>query len=307
MSLYNKYRPQSLEEMMGNRDTLAALEATLSKPDIPHAFLMTGPSGTGKTTAARIVRRELGCGNLDYKEIDSADFRGVDTIRDIRHNSQLSPVEGKVRVWLLDECHQLTKDAQNALLKALEDPPSHCYFILATTDPDKLLPTIRTRCTEFSWSPLPRRRMERLLREVAHSEGKDLPEEVARQVATDAMGSARQALVVLEKIIDLPPKRMLKTAARQAERANQVIELCRALFKRAPWKTIATILNGLQKEDPEKTRRAIMGYCRTVVLNNDKLDPQAAFVMSVFKENVYDSGFDGLVGLCTEVYSEMPD
>lgn len=302
MSLYHKHRPKTLEEMAGNRDTVESLSTVLAGDDPPHAFLLTGPSGTGKTTAARIISSRLGCEELDFREVDSADFRGVDTIRDIRRNSKLKPMAGKVRVWLLDECHQLTKDAQNALLKALEDPPGHAYFLLATTDPEKLLPTIRTRCMEFSFSPLPERLMKRLLTKVAEAEGKELPEEVAQQIALDSLGSARQALMVLEAVISLPKEEMLRAASRQAEKLNQCIELCRTLIKGGSWAAVSGILKGLQREDPEKTRRAVMGYCRAVLLGSATCEPKAALILTTFSgSNLYDSGFDGLVGLCAEV------
>ena len=148
-SLAVKYRPKRLADFLGNTETVQALRALMEREEMPHTILFTGPSGTGKTTLARIVARRLQCSEHDLQELNTADFRGIDTIRDVVRNMALCPMSGSCRVWILDEVHQLSKDAQHALLKALEDTPKHVYFLLATTDPAKLLPTIRTRCVTF--------------------------------------------------------------------------------------------------------------------------------------------------------------
>jgi len=126
--LHIDYRPKTLKEMEGNRSTVDSLQAVLSREsDIPHAFLFSGSAGCGKTSLGRIVASELGCAPADFREIDTADFRGIDTIREIKNQARLKPLAGKVRVWLLDEFHKSTADAQNALLKILEEPPSHDF------------------------------------------------------------------------------------------------------------------------------------------------------------------------------------
>ena len=126
MSLYHEHRPETLDEMEGNESTIKALRSVLSKPknEIPHAFLLTGESGCGKTTLARIIKTKLACSDYNYKEVDSADFRGIDTIREIRRHMKLKGLGGGIRIWLLDECHMISRDGMNALLKALEDTRS---------------------------------------------------------------------------------------------------------------------------------------------------------------------------------------
>jgi len=299
--LAEKYRPRNLEEVVGNPETVKALEALFKRDraDLPHAFLMTGPSGCGKTTLARIIAEMLGCSGQDYTEVDSADFRGIDTIRDIRSKVNYMPMESQCRVWLLDECHGLTKDAQTALLKALEDAPDHVYFILATTDPDKLLPTLkgRTKAGEFDVKALDEDVIREYLLDVAHWEGKKLPEDIADQIARDSLGSCRNALMVLDKIIDLDPKDMKSMAEQAAVAENQVIELCRVLFAGKKWKEVAPILKGLEKEDVEKTRLAVMNYCASVLLGG-KDAAQAFIVMDCMKLPFYNNGRAGLVHAC---------
>ena len=146
--LYKRYRPRTLNGVLGNEATKSALSAYLEKGTLPHTLLFHGPSGCGKTTLARILAKQLNCSGPDFAEINCADFRGVDTARDIMRKMIIRPLKD-CRVWLIDECHKLTNDAQNALLKALEDTPEHVYFFLCTTEHKKLLKTIRTRCTEM--------------------------------------------------------------------------------------------------------------------------------------------------------------
>ena len=296
MSLAIKYRPSTFDEIIGNELTVQSLQVILSRDldRIQHAFLFNGPSGCGKTTLARIVANELGCSEQDYYEIDSADFRGIDTIREIRKQMMYAPVAGKVRVWLIDECHQLSKDAQNALLKALEDAPKHVYFLLATTDPEKLLATIRGRCATFGVQALDEEDIVLLLKHVAGKERKRVPADVLKQIAQDCMGSSRNALQVLDKIIDMPPSAMRDAAEKTAAQENQVIDLCRALMKLEKWEKVASILKGLEKEDAEKIRLAVMGYCKSILLSG-KDAPAAALIMSYFKDPLWNNGWAGLV------------
>ncbi len=299
MALYHKYRPASLDEVVGNEETVMALRGVLQKEDKPHAFLFYGPTGCGKTTLGRIVANELGCKGNDYREIDSADFRGIDTIREIRKQTHFRPIQSKVRVWLIDECHKLTNDAQNALLKILEDTPKHVYFILATTEPQKLIPTIKGRCVQYAVSPLSDIQMKKLLRSIVKAENASLDKIVYEQIVQDSLGYPRNAIQILEQVLATPTEKRLEVAKRSAEMQSQTIELCRALVNGDGWKKISLILTGLKDEEPESIRRAILSYCSTVILKSSGLSALTiAKIMEEMVDPFYNSGFPGLVFAC---------
>lgn len=304
MSLHLNHRPKSLEEFCGNTSTIGALEAVLSREgEIPHAFLFTGPSGCGKTTLARIVATRLGCSEYDFKELNAADFRGIDTIREVRKQVTLRPLGGKCRVWILDECHSLSGDAQNALLKLLEDTPKHVYFMLCTTNPQKLIKTIISRCMEFQVGTLPENRIVRMLEGVVEKEKKVVPKQVLEHIAVICQGHPRRALVALDKVIDLPEEKMMRAVEQSQEEESQVIDLCRALMERKKWAEVAKILKGLKDQEPEQVRRAVLGYCSSVLLNKES--PQAYLVMERFMKPLYDTGFPGLTLACYEALDSV--
>lgn len=302
MELYRKHRPRKLEAVIGQPAAVAQLARFLKRANVPHALLYTGPSGCGKTTLARIVARAVGTkSKRDLKELNCADFRGVDMVRDIRSKVNLQGFSGGARTWIIDEAHMLTKDAQNAFLKLLEDPPTHAYFALATTDPSKLLPTVRNRTTVITVRSIPHAALEAHVKSVAKAEGTKLSSEVLEQIATVADGSARKALVLLEQVIGLDDEEQQLAAIEAGDVAKASIDLCRALIDpRAQWPNVAKLLKSID-EEPEKVRRAVLGYATSVLLGCGKLAPRAALVISAFGDNVYDSGRGGLANAAYEV------
>lgn len=307
-SLYIAYRPRNFDEVIGNEDIINSLTSILNRDmaDVPHAILLTGGSGMGKTTIGRIIADILGCPkktrdgevNGDFIEINAANNRGIETAREIIATMHYHPAMSKCRVWLIDECAASTRDFQQSMLKILEDSPEHCYFILCTTDPQKLLPTIRNRCSTFAVKSLPDNQTKRLLNNVLSEEETDIPDNVKDEIVEASEGCPRQALVMLDQIIDLPEDQMLESVKGTSVDGKEVRELCQAILKKQSWKKISGVLKGLKKEDPEKIRRAVLGYMSAVMLNDANAGEsasQAALIFDCFKEPVFYTGFPGIV------------
>lgn len=300
MSLYQTHRPKDFSEVVGNKDIVITLRNLFKKPDkMPHAFLFCGETGCGKTTLARIVANELQCRPNNIIEIDTAQFNGIDTVRDLRKSAQFVPLGGGNRFFIIDEVHRMTTDAQNAFLKILEDTPKNVYFALCTTNENSLLATIRGRCSRFQVSLLTDSEMTTLLEKVSKEEGDSLDEAVIKQIVKSAQGHPRNALTILEQLLAAPKQRRLVMAEQTQVLETQSIELCRALLSRKGWSTIKVILKGLKEQDAEGIRRQVLGYMTSVILNKE--DDQAGLVLECFEQPFYNGGFPLLVSACYKV------
>lgn len=308
LELFKKYRPRSFKGVVGSQSAVRTLREFASNDRIPHAILLTGPSGCGKTTLARIVRRHLECSEEDYVEVNSADFRGIDTIREIRQRMRLNPMLGKVRMWCIDEAHKLTNDAQNALLKLLEETPPHVYFALTTTESEKLLTTIKTRCTEVRVEALNYADMKTLLERVLEKEGKQgFPSATIDQIIEVAEGSARKALVILNQVIHIQDEKDQIDAILKSESKVKATEIAIGLiYKNISWADMCEVLKGLDTdEEPERIRHAVLTIAKNALLANKgpRINTKAYRVIFAFEENFFSSKMAGLVRACYEVIS----
>lgn len=221
LALYRAWRPQRFDEVVGQEKTVAALRNAIKEGRLSHAYLFSGPRGTGKTSIAKIVARSVNCehpeagepcnqcsscrdinnGNfMDVIEIDAASNRGIDEIRDLREKVRVLPAQGKKKVYIIDEVHMLTTEAFNALLKTLEEPPDSVIFILATTEPHKIPETIRSRCQSYHFRRLTGEEITNRLQQAAVSNSIELDEEALLLIARRANGGMRDALSTLDQV-----------------------------------------------------------------------------------------------------------
>ena len=238
-ALYLKYRPQTFADLAGQAPVVSTLKRALTSGRVSHAYLFTGPRGTGKTTTARLLAKSINCAGankksagepdntcaacqaisagsfLDLIEIDAASNRGIDEIRELRDKVHIAPSTAKRKVYIIDEAHMLTKEAFNALLKTLEEPPSHAMFILATTEPDRLPATIISRCQRFDFRPAPTAIVAEQLGRVAKAEKITLEPAAADILAIQARGSFRDALSQLDVMMSAGEQKITADLARE--------------------------------------------------------------------------------------------
>jgi DNA polymerase-3 subunit gamma/tau len=201
IALYRKYRPQNFKEIKGQEHIVSVLENEAKTGKINHAYLFSGSRGTGKTSIARIFAKTLGVNQEDTYEIDAASNRGIDEIRAIRDAVHTFPYSSKYKVYIVDEVHMLTKEAWNAFLKTLEEPPEHVIFIMATTEQNKLPDTVISRCECFSFKKPSHATLVESILKVAKEEKYELEKKSASLIATLADGSFRDAFSILQKAI----------------------------------------------------------------------------------------------------------
>ena len=280
---------------------MKSLIAAVNENRVPHAILLTGAAGCGKTSIGRILKKKLKCADFDFREINAADARGIDAIREINAQVELAPMGGACRMWLLDEVAKLTSDAQTALLKTLEDTPSHVYFVLCTTDPQRLLTTIHSRCTTYHLKPLGVDHMRCVLKRVIETERLSVTAEIVDLIVEVSDGSARKALVHLEAAGRLATEEEQRNAIQEGDSKHQAIEIARALMRPdVKWTEVAKLIRECD-EDAEGIRRLILGYAAPVLLS--KASQQAAAIISAFRDDYYSCGKAGLALSAWEVLS----
>ncbi len=244
--LYRKYRPHSWDDVIGQDHIVTVLTGSIKEKKLSHAYLFEGTRGTGKTTIARIFSRSIGVSDTDTYEIDAASNRGIDNIREIRDGVHVLPLESPYKVYIIDEVHMLTKEAFNALLKTLEEPPPHALFVLATTETEKIPETVVSRCQVFSFRKPSREILTKHVTNVAKKEGFSLEPGVADLTALLGDGSFRDTLGILQKVISYSKDKKVTLSEVEsitgAPKGNLVNDFISALAHKEKEKAFKTIM-----------------------------------------------------------------
>ena len=294
-------RPATLDEFYGNYSTVNLLKKIIADPNKPHVLLFTGPSGCGKTTLATIVAQSLGATPNDIIEIDASTDRGIETSRQIIEHASSVPYFSSVKVFIIDECHKTTSTFQNSMLKTLENPPSHAYFLLCTTEPDKLIPTLRRRCATFSVKKLRDTEVYDVLKRTVQKFNISLVDKsILDLIVSECGGSPGLALMLLNTIQHASSFEEASTFIRSSNitTTDEFKQLVTALLENKPWGEVSKILENLEVDDYEQFRKGVLSYCAKVLLSSQ--NAQAAKILEIFKTPFYD-GKPNLVLACFNV------
>ncbi len=290
MVVARRYRPQRFTELIGQQHVAGALQQAIRTGRIGHAYLFTGARGVGKTSAARILAKALNCesgptpepccqcdaceriatgDDVDVLEIDGASNRGIDEIRQLRQNAGVRPSRSRMKVYIIDEVHMLTKEAFNALLKTLEEPPEHVKFIFATTEPQKIPITILSRCQRFDFAGVDTVSISERLRQIADAEGVGIDEEALQILAVRAAGSMRDSQSLLEQLLAVADHHISADDVNSLlgiAPAARVAELAERLADRDAATGLALLDSAVRTgADPGQVLDQLMGYYRDVM------------------------------------------
>lgn len=280
-SLHTKYRPDAFDAVIGQDAVVKPLSRMIKKREA-QSYLLCGPSGTGKTTLARICAYEVGCDDKDVIEIDGATYTGIDDMRRIHEVIRFKPFGGsKARSVILDEAHRLSRNAWDSLLKVVEEPPKGVYWFFCTTEANKVPTTIKTRCASYTLKPVADKDLGTILSDVCDLEKIKLPEDVGDMIVREAHGSPRQMLQNLATCREAKSKKEAAQLLRTALESDAQLQLCRFVVDSGgSWVKVMGIVEKLQDENPEGVRINVVNYIGAA-LRNAKSDGQATKLLSI--------------------------
>lgn len=269
-TLYRAYRPSGFDEVRGQEHIVSVLEKAIKNKKVAHAYLFSGGRGTGKTSVARILARELGVSDKDLYEIDAASQTGVDNIRELREGVNVRPFESPYRFYIIDEAHMLSRNAWNAFLKTLEEPPEHAIFVLATTERDKVPETIQSRCEIYTFKQPSREILADIVGDIAKKEGYSLERSAAELVALLAEGSFRDALSILQKVLAVSKDKKINVSEVEevsgAPRGELVRQLLSSLAKKDAAGAIKVMNTVVQENMDARTLAKLLIHRMRVIL-----------------------------------------
>lgn len=286
MELYKKHRPYTLDDVVGQDTVVKQIKKSLETDNLPHAVLLTGPSGVGKTTIARIISSDLDVPAMNIEECNSSSDRGIDAIRSLIMKIAIPPLAGNKRFVIIDEAHGLTAPAQEALLKVLEECPDHTYIALLTTDESKLKRALKTRCSHFKLKAVDSMKIAAKLEEVSRFEQQPAGWDVCNHIAQASGGSMREALVLLQQCMVTDYADIEQTIIQH--RDAETIDLLRGIVA-GDWPKTVRLLKELDgwKSDPEGFRRTLLSYCSKVMAGKNPGSAPSVFEIFVDQTNLY--------------------
>jgi DNA polymerase III gamma/tau subunit len=291
---YKKYRPATFNQVIGQQVAVSTLRGFLAKKSLPQAILFHGPSGTGKTTLARILANEVGAAAMSIEEMNFASDRGIETVRKLEEAVRIRPMAGNSKVFICDEAHQMTPQAAQSMLKLLEDTPEGCYFMLCTSEPAKIPRALATRLTKIEVEALTDEELMDLLNGIPDYA---LSKKTEQKIIKAAQGSAREALVMYDHILaagDTPD--VVDVITRSQEESGNLFEIAKILLggTTKDWAKLFDLVDGMPDDQIEGCRWMVLNYAKSCMKNPAKIK-RAARVVQGFRAPFFETKKAGFI------------